>query len=210
MTEESKDKNQIKTEYFDKMAPEWDTIIGNDEKRKAIIKNIINTMGLTSGMNVLDVGCGTGITVSVIHDQISPKGKITAIDPSAEMIKEAQKNFNNLTNVTWKVGLLEETKFKKNEFDVIIAFAVFPHIDDKPAALKVMRHCLKKDGKLFIFHLSDTKSLNNFHRTLDAPVKDDVLPSKNEFTSLFKDNDFRLINYVDEENLNLVEARPCL
>ena len=209
MTEEIKDKSQIKAKYFDKMAPEWDTIIGNDENRKTIIKNIISTMGLSAGMSVLDVGCGTGITVSLIHDHIGSKGKITAIDPSAEMIKQAQKKYNTLTNLTWKVGLLEETQFKKNEFDVIIAFAVFPHIDDKPAALKMMRHCLKQDGKLFIFHLSDTKSLNNFHSTLDAPVKDDVLPSKNKFISLFKESDFRLINYVDDENLNLIEARPC-
>ena len=210
MTETEKNKSQIKADYFDKMAPDWDTIIGNDEKRKSIIKNIMSTMGLSSGMSVLDVGCGTGILVPLIHERIGDKGSITAIDPSPEMIKQAKKNYGDFTNVKWKIGLIEETKFKKKEFDFVIAFAVFPHIDDKPEALNIIKHCLKKNGKLFIFHLSDTKSLNDFHSTLDAPVKDDVLPSKNKLIALFKESGFTMINYVDDQNLNLIEAQLCI
>ena len=69
---------------------------------------------------------------------------------------------------------------------------------------------LKDEGRLYIFHLSKTERLNEFHSNLNAPVKHDRMPGRDEMEILFAETGFTMIKYTDKDALNFIEAKPCL
>ena len=75
-------------EFFDRCAPWWDSDLIRNE---AVIQLILDNSGLTGGMDVLDVACGTG----VLFPDYLKRGveSLTAIDISPEMAKIAAAKF---------------------------------------------------------------------------------------------------------------------
>lgn len=51
--------------------------------------------GLDAGMRVADIGCGPGLTSSILLDAVQPGGEVVGIDFSAERIKHAQNRYQH-------------------------------------------------------------------------------------------------------------------
>lgn len=54
-------------------------------------KRLIGTIRFSPGMSVLDAGCGNGDLTFLLAESV-PRGFVTAIDISEEMIEKAQKS----------------------------------------------------------------------------------------------------------------------
>ena len=112
---------------------------------------------LFGGCSVLDVGCGYGRTIKAIHKLPL---KITAIDNSKRMVKNAKLNLKGIKNV--KVLCMDafNLEFKKQKFDFILCLAnTFGNFSSrKLKAIKEMKKVLKKGGKIII-HVYNKKSL---------------------------------------------------
>ncbi|MEJ5362329.1 MAG: class I SAM-dependent methyltransferase [Spirochaetota bacterium] len=195
-----------KINYFNTLSKNWDEIVGNDEHRIQKIKNIFSMIDITSGSRVMDVGCGTGVLFPIIEDYIGSQGTLIAVDTSDKMIEEAKARYKHFTNIHYIVAPLEEIAVPHNSIDVVLCFAVFPHIEDKRKALTKCHDCLKNNGSLYIFHLSDTKSLNEFHHNLDAPVSRDYMPYQEELETMLRDTGFVMKKYIDQPELNFIHA----
>lgn len=50
----------------------------------------IDALAPTTGQQVLDVGCGTGLNFALLQQRIGPSGTIVGIDRSAEMLRQAR------------------------------------------------------------------------------------------------------------------------
>lgn len=199
-----------KTSYFNDLAPRWDDIVGNrDSERLQSLKKVFASIALKRDEKIIDAGCGNGVLFPFIEEAIGPKGEISAVDPAAEMIETARSNFIRFSNITYHATSLEEMPFPEGHYDTALLFAVFPHVDDKSKALVNLRRALKTGGRLVIFHLADTKTLNDFHATLDAPVRHDLLPYREEMILLLEGAGFRMEVYEDEPGLNYIESRAC-
>lgn len=99
-------------------------------------------------IDVLDVGCGTGLISNLFADKY--KCNITAVDFS-DGIDYAKKfaQDNRIKNVKWvKKDFLQFKTEKK--YDVIICCGVLHHIPDYPIALDKMKSLLKPGGKLVL------------------------------------------------------------
>lgn len=48
-------------------------------------------MAPTTGQQVLDIGCGTGLNFSLLQERIGSSGMIVGIDRSAEMLRQARR-----------------------------------------------------------------------------------------------------------------------
>lgn len=102
---------------------------------------------LSTGMNLLDGGCGPGAITADLANVVSP-GKVTGIDVDESQITAARANAveNGVTNVSFQVGSLYKLPFPDESFDAVFSHAVMEHLSEPLTALQEMKRVLKKEG----------------------------------------------------------------
>jgi ubiquinone/menaquinone biosynthesis C-methylase UbiE len=111
---------------------------------------LIKHTGLSAGMNVADVGCGTGNVSCWLAEQIGFSGSLVGVDVSAAQLDIARtqaKSFG-LSNVTFIEGSAYDTKLTKESFDLVYCRFLLMHLNRPNDALKEMRSLLKPGGML--------------------------------------------------------------
>jgi demethylmenaquinone methyltransferase/2-methoxy-6-polyprenyl-1,4-benzoquinol methylase len=78
-------------EKYSIFAPFYDLLSGEYPVYRAGRKQCIAMLGLAPGLQVLDVGCGTGLNFALLQDRIRPGGTIVGIDRSPEMLAQARR-----------------------------------------------------------------------------------------------------------------------
>lgn len=100
---------------------------------------------------VLDIGCGDGKVTKEIAVKV-PAGKVVGIDPSANMIKLAQKSFSAINNLSFIQVGAEDYQFDF-PFDVIVSFFALHYVKDHEKVLKKIFDSLKTGG-IFIVKMA--------------------------------------------------------
>ena len=107
-------------------------------------------LALRQGLNVLDVGCGTGDFLRLLAPIVSP-GKAVGLDLSETMIAEAvQRSEQNLSNVSFRVGSVLDLPFQDASFDRVLATQLLLHVPDPGKALAEMKRVLAPSGLMYI------------------------------------------------------------
>lgn len=129
--------------FFDRLAPQWDAdMIRSD----TVIAKILDHAGVRSGMDILDVACGTGV---LFPDYLARNvASITAVDISPEMVKRAQEKFPQMQVLCGDV----ETMPLEQKFDCIMVYNAFPHFPDPENLIRVLAAKLKPNGTLTVAH----------------------------------------------------------
>ncbi|MGA7571417.1 MAG: methyltransferase domain-containing protein [Candidatus Aquilonibacter sp.] len=100
---------------------------------------------LDAGMNVLDVGCGTGDDVRAIAEIVGSLGRVTGIDPSEAMIGEANAR-GVPSNATFGVGSAYTLPYADGGFDAVRADRVMQHLREPDVAASELRRVSKAGG----------------------------------------------------------------
>jgi SAM-dependent methyltransferase len=102
---------------------------------------------LTSGVSVLDVGCGPGTITAEFATLVTP-ARVTALEVTAEALDLARAEIarRGLTNVDFAVGDVHALDFPDDTFDVVHAHQVLQHVTDPVAALREMRRVTRPGG----------------------------------------------------------------
>lgn len=157
--------------FFDKHAKNWDDETICDYRK---IETIFNFANIKENIDVLDVGCGTG----VLFDYYLKKKvrSIKAIDISEEMIKVAKsKYFNSNINLE----CVDAYKFNAGKYDAIMMYDCFPHFDDQEQIIKHLSTLLKEEGFLTVAHSMSIKRLKKHHENIENisldPIHEDEL-----------------------------------
>ncbi len=117
--------------------------------RKELAKRITPIHGL----RVLDVGTGFGSNASFLSGILQNKGKIWTLDPSAEVLKSAEKLLREEglgSNVIFVEGTTERLPFEDNFFDIVVSVVVLHHLQALEMGIREMLRVLKKGGKLIL------------------------------------------------------------
>lgn len=112
--------------------------------------DFFRNLGLSEGMSVLEVGCGTGHVTIDLAELVGPTGHVHAVDISAEQIEVARSNVQaqGLNNVTFDVVDVMDLHKQNNTFQFVVSRFVLMHLADPKAALKAMYHCVAPGGFL--------------------------------------------------------------
>lgn len=161
--------------FFDNCAPWWDDDMIRNE---VTITTILDNAGIKSGMDILDVACGTG----VLFPDYLKRGveSITGIDISAEMAKIAQSKFPDVRVIC---GDVEDTSFD-GKFDAIMVYNAFPHFPDPANLIKVLANLVKPGGRLSVAHSMSRAQLQQHHAGRASRVSIDLLHEK-DLAALF-------------------------
>jgi arsenite methyltransferase len=138
---------------FDKAAKSYDEsrLVKSYQRRTQIL--VINRLQIRKGMNILDLGCGTGWGTINIASKLEGTGKAIGLDLSEKMIEQAKEKLVKLTyeNVEFRVGSGGSLDYE-NYFDYVLSTNAFHHFSKKEEIFTRVWKSLKYNG---IFILQD-------------------------------------------------------
>ena len=116
------------------------------------VGNIFSSGPVFEGEKILDIGCGAGVDSLIAALKTGPKGSVTGMDLSGEMIARAEKNRSGayIKNVTFLEGSAEKLPFPEESFTLVISNGVFNLVPDKSLAIREVLRVLKPGGRFLI------------------------------------------------------------
>ena len=174
-------------EFFNDFAPNWDNEPIADTH---IINTILDNANVCESIDVLDVGCGTGVLFPYYIERNVES--ITAVDLSPEMVKIAKGKFVQADVIC---GDAENITFDK-QFDVIMIYNAFPHFPNADLLIENLSKALKSGGKISIAHGMSKKELDEIHMK-SAGYVSNILPECDELSEMLKayfDVDIKISN----------------
>lgn len=131
-------------------------------------------------IQILDVGTGPGFFAILLTEA---GYKVTAVDYTEEMLKEAQQNAGPLAeSIVWKRGDAQDLDVESDSFDVIVTRNVTWNLPNPAKAYQEWQRVLKKGGVLYNFdadwygHLFDEEKRESYEKdrqhTEDENVED--------------------------------------
>ena len=139
---------------WDLQRDHW-TIVGPATKeeydRLSRVKlRLLMDLGLTPESKVLDVGCGTGLLATALHDFLDEHGLYAGTDISPEAIAFCRSHFRR-PNFSFHVSEMTKLPELPARFDFIVFFSVFTHTYPRETALLLHEasRLLADDGVIF-------------------------------------------------------------
>jgi ubiquinone/menaquinone biosynthesis C-methylase UbiE len=114
--------------------------------------------GIKKGMQVLDLGCGSGAFTPSIARIVGEKGKVYALDIQADMLKQLEKKLDRpenrgIKNIKLIEGNAYELPFDDGSLDLVYMVTVLQEIPDRNKALVEVKRVLKPGGLLAVTEL---------------------------------------------------------
>ena len=195
------DKHQ---KFFDEQAAEWDLNFTAEDLDR--LRHIVDKIGIKKGMDILDLGCGTGILFDMLRRLVGESGSVTGVDFSYEMAQKAHKNFPTFPNINVVDADAIALPFVDSSFDMLVAFSSFPHFSNQKRALEEAHRVLKKSGSLNIIHLESSKEIATIHSKIGGAVAEDEIPEENKLREMLTNCKFGNIKIEDHPGLFMVTA----
>lgn len=113
-------------------------------------RELIAKLNLRGDEHILDIGCGDGKVTAEIARAV-PRGSVTGVDASPQMIEFAKKTFptTEFPNLRFRVMDARKIKFDR-QFDIAFSNAALHWVDDHQAILRGAGSVLKTGGRVMI------------------------------------------------------------
>lgn len=148
---DSTGKRSFLSAIFDRTAVDYDRVdrllafgTGSWYRRQALLR-----AGLTAGMQVLDVGVGTGLVAREIRRVVGANGHVIGIDPSAGMMTLARAKEISLIQ-----GRAEVLPFADASFDFLTLGFALRHVSDLERVFAEFRRVLRPGGKTLLLEIT--------------------------------------------------------
>jgi ubiquinone/menaquinone biosynthesis C-methylase UbiE len=129
--------------------------------------------GVEPGMRVLDVGCGTGKTTSILHEMVQPGGSAAGIDFSTDRISYAKEHYGQIPGIAFSVCNFKKPLEGLGQFDLIwVRFVLEYFLAESQDIVKNISYALKPGGVLCLLDL-DCNCLGHYEL---PPMIGNLLP----------------------------------
>jgi ubiquinone/menaquinone biosynthesis C-methylase UbiE len=111
-------------------------------------RRVFAEAGITTGMQVLDVGCGPGDVSLIAADLVGETGRVLGIDASAEMLQAAQTRVHaaGLAHVSFMAADLRNNLALDLQFDALVGRFILMHLPDPAAVLRQLLPSVRPGG----------------------------------------------------------------
>lgn len=133
---------EIQNKLWGRQTEDWANI--QEKTGSSGYEYALTQLELNDHMNLLDIGCGSGI----FSDFAQSKGiSITGIDACENLIKHAKQR---KSDANFLVGDMEELPFNNDSFDVVCGFNSFQYAGNIKNAFTEAKRVLKDNGKIVV------------------------------------------------------------
>ncbi len=113
-------------------------------------RELIAQLKLRADEHILDVGCGDGKVTAELARAV-PRGSVTGVDASPQMIQFAKRAFPPSEISNLKFQIMDARKIKSpRQFECVFSNAALHWVDDHQAILRGAASVLKPGGRLII------------------------------------------------------------
>lgn len=162
---------------------------------------IVERLDLKPGMNVADIGTGTGVHLPFLASRVRPSGIAYAVDIVPKFIAhiEQQARSNDWTNVEPILCTERSVELPVNSVDVAFICNVYHHFEYPQDSLASIHAALRPGGRLILIDYkripgeSADWMLNHMRagqEVFEAEIQAAGFTKSREITDLFKDNYF--------------------
>lgn len=110
--------------------------------------------GIGPGARVLDGGCGSGKTTSILRDVVGPGGAAIGIDFAEDRIRFARKTYGGKAGIEFRCMDLRQPLDELGQFDFIwIRFVLEYYLEGSVDIIRNAARALKPDGRLCLLDL---------------------------------------------------------
>ena len=139
----------------------------------------LDALNLKPGMNVADVGAGTGYMSLKLAKRVGPIGKVYAEDVQPEMLQQVRSNAAKAkaTNVVTVQGSFTDPMLPKGQLDLVLLVDVYHEFSEPQKMLRGIRASLKPDGRLVLleYRKEDPKiPIREEHKMTVAEVRTEL------------------------------------
>lgn len=113
----------------------------------------LDTLGLRSGMRVLDAGCGAGVHLGLLAERIAPGGRVVGLDIDATALGLAADLWSDSIDtgvIALEEGNLNCLPFDEDSFDAVWSSLVLHHEADPVPMLAGLRRVTTPGGIIAI------------------------------------------------------------
>lgn len=132
------------------------------KRDNSITRRFLAEAGIGSGMQVLEIGCGSGEVTLLLAELVGPSGSVVALDHSDDALAVAQHRIEEagITNVQWIAAdiagdLASMDGIPRGTFDALAGRRVLMYMRDPAAILRRLMPWLKGEG-LVVFEEADS------------------------------------------------------
>ena len=136
-------------ELADVMGPGgMDWLERDNRESEERVSELIAAMALKPGMQVADIGAGSGLLSRMMSPKVLPGGTIHAVDIQQEMLDRLSKQSAaaGIKNIKPILGTTVSTKLKPASVDVALMVDVYHEFNNPLVMLKNISDALKKGG----------------------------------------------------------------
>jgi SAM-dependent methyltransferase len=147
-----------------------------DAELRAHHEHLRAAYGISPGDEVLDIGCGTGLTTREAARAAAP-GRVVGVDVSERMLERARQltAAERLGNVRYELGDAEVDRFDPAGFDVAISRFGTMFFSDPAGAFANIAAAVRPEGRLVLLVWQPRKD-NEWARAIDAALGDAAQP----------------------------------
>jgi demethylmenaquinone methyltransferase/2-methoxy-6-polyprenyl-1,4-benzoquinol methylase len=113
-------------------------------------RRALSSAGLQAGMQVIDVGTGTGLVAREAARIVAPRGRVLGVDPSAAMLANARA----VAGVRLAVGRAESIPAPDASADFLCMGYALRHISDLSVAFREFERVLRPGGKICLLEIT--------------------------------------------------------
>jgi ubiquinone/menaquinone biosynthesis C-methylase UbiE len=180
-------------ESFDADSQQWAQ--GFESEGRAIFDQrfaVLDVLALEPGMDVADIGAGSGLYSRLIAERIGPTGTVYAVDIAANLVNHIAESANamGLDNVQAIVGDAKSPKLLEHSVDLAFIADSYHHFEYPREMLQGIKKALRPDGVLILIDWERIEGVS--HPFILAMVR----AGKATFTGEFRNAGFELVEEI--------------
>ena len=123
-------------------------------------QEILDACDLKPGMDVADIGAGSGVHARLFAEKVLPAGKVYAVDIIKEFLDHIETTCRekNIANVLCVLGSATSCNLKPSSVDVVFSCDTYHHFEYPFKMIASIREALRPNGKFVIIDFKDKSS----------------------------------------------------